>query len=414
MIYIIALLWMLVAAYLYDLRGYKTLRSFSFWGIYIFLVLIAGLRYRIGTDSVTYENTYEIFPKIWELATYNYAKIRFEPGFLAFASITRTLSPDFVWFQLLHATVVNLVIFLFIRRNTRHVFIALSFYFIVLYLALNTQVLRESLAVCCFLLAWPFFRDGRWLVYYLLALLAITFHVSASLLLFLPLFTLPGIRSLFVFGKRTFIICALLLAFGYVIQTQFKSFFMLLSVTDTMADRVNSYSKSTYGGGVLNLMGILGILLRQMAYPAVALYFFKFQYRALKNRRDLTKEDILSLRSWERWQILCVIGIYFIVFTIPIFIFHRYFNYFGLFLLITVASWVFSRLKVKGKTYRLKFAYWVVILLPFYLLSFMPYNVGLAKSGRLKEYMIYYPYSHRFDPQVDQKREEIYRYVHVR
>lgn len=406
---------MLMAVYAFDLRGYHRLYSFSYWGFFVILVVVAGLRYRLGTDSIVYEGDYETVPKLWQLTKYKFDSTRFEPGFMVFQSIPRSISSDFTLLQFFHAIVVNLVLFWFILKNTTHRFLCLSFYFIVMYLNLNMQVLRETLAVCCFLLAWPSFRDGKWLWYYLFVLLACTFHTSALLLLILPLVSLPGIREGFIFGKRTFIICALLLVLGMILQANFKSFFTAIALTDRMADRAQEYSQNEYGGARLNIVGIIYTLLHYALYPLVALYFLhqKYSWKYTKNKKWKRLQKIQN-RDYSRWEMMTLLGIYFTILSIPIFIFNRYYNYFGIFCLATVANWAFTKLRVNRKSYKLKFAYWIVILIPFYFLNVWDYGSGLNRSGRLKTYMIYYPYNTRLDPEMDTNREAIYRYFNAR
>lgn len=406
---------MLIATYAFDLRGHRRFYTFSYWGFFIALVLIAALRYRLGTDSVTYENGYIDFPSIWELEKFKFSAIRYEPGFLAFASIPRSISSDFTLFQFFHAFVVNLVIFWFIKSNSTHRFLYLTLYFIVMYFNLNMQVLRESLAVCCFLLAWPAFRDGKWLLYYLLTLLACTFHTSAFLLLMLPLFCLPGIKQFFVFGWRTLFISLFIVVVGLYIQSRFSAVFSAMAFTQRIMDRVNEYANNEFGSNKLNILGVIVVFLRICLYPLVALYFFNLRMKLRYGKKKLLElQEKKQKRRDERFVMMVLLCIYFSLFAVPMFIFGRYFNYFGLFALGAVASWAFSKLQVSGKTYRLKFATWIIILFPYIGLNLYSYNSAATKSGQLKDYMIYYPYNHRFDPERDSNREQIFRYWGVR
>lgn len=416
MIYIVVLLLMFMGVYAYDLRRQKQFFNISYWGLCVILIIIAGLRYRIGTDSVVYEKGYEDVPLLWEITKFNFSSTRYEPGFVMLESVTRSFSDDFMWFQFLHAIIVNVVVFWFILKNTSNRFLCLTFYFIALYLNLNTQVLRESIAVALFLLAWPSFRDGKWLQYYLIVAFALLFHVSATVLLFLPLFCLPGIREAFVFGKRTLIISAVLMVAGLIIQSQFSAFFSLLAVTQTMVDRVHEYSSNVFGTTRLNIFGMVSTILKFCLYPAVALYFLNQQYKIGKRKKlsKMAREERRNYNARSRWEMMVVLGIYFSIFSLTIFIFGRYYNYFGMFCLAAVANWIFSRLRIGKKTYRLQFAYWVAILIPFYLLNFYSYYVPANKSGTLKEYIIYYPYSSRLNPEIDPDREAVYRYLDAR
>lgn len=425
MIYIVVLLLMLIGVYAYDYRGYRRSYNLSYWAFFVILVLIAGLRFRIGTDSIVYESYYENVPPVWELFSFNFDSTRFEPGFLVFASIPRSFSSDFMWLQFMESIVINLVVFWFILKNTPHRFLCLLLYYVILYFNLNMQVMREALAVAAFLLAWPFFRDGKWVWYYCLAFISFAMHTSAAFLLIIPLFCLPGVKQLFFIGKRSILMCVLLFALGVFVQTRFTSIFSLMAVTERMLDRVNEYSHHEMGKNVLNLTGVLGVLVQYCVYPLVALYFLGKgrKYEASKEiHREKEEEDEpdeteeskrikAENRKYERWQIMVMLGVYLMVFSIPIFIFRRYFNYFGMFSLATIATWTFSKLMVRpGKRVRLGFAQWILILLPWFLLTSSYYNGWANKSGTLKTYQIYYPYSSRFDPETDSDREAIYHY----
>lgn len=434
MIYFIVLLAMLFCVYAFDLRRHQTLYQFSYWGFFVVLVLIAGLRYRIGTDSIVYENFYPNVPKLWELAKYNFDSNRMEPGFMVFASIPRSFSSDFIWLQFMVSIIVNGVIFWFIYKNTKHRFLCLTFYFVVLYLNLNTQVLREALAVSLFLLAWPAFRDGKWWLYYALTILASFMHTSALFTLILPLFCLPGIRELFVVGKRTIIILLAILALGMFIQSRFSEVFNLMAFTQRAMDRVNEYSKNAWSTSFLNIFGIIATFFQYALYPLIAIYFanaaFRYKYnrekRSLfsrrkegkKNEESKIRDEVKALkketREFDRWQMMVLLGVYIMVFSISMFIFRRYFNYFGIFCLATVADWAFRYIVVNRRKIRLKSALWVAILLPWFFYNIYSYTTPVNKSGTLKTYQIYYPYTSRLNPEMDQKREAIYRYLDAR
>ena len=441
---------MLVCVYAYDLRRHAPLYKFSYWGFFVVLVVLAGLRYRIGTDSIVYESQYDLVPMLWELPGFNFDSTRFEPGFMIFSSLARTFSSDFMWLQFLVSIVVNLVVFWFILRNTRHRFLCLTFYYIVLYLNLNTQVLREALAVSLFLLAWPSLRDGKWWLYYILTGLACFMHTSALFTLLIPIFCLPGIRELFVIGKRTIFILIIILASGVFIERHFSDVFSLMAVTQRVVDRVNTYSKSAFSSGHLNIFGFISTFVQCCLYPLLALYFankaFKFKHKfkpsipsetvkVIKenlaeekrenndnlvvadpklNLKEKEEEQKRAKREFNRWQMLVLLGVYSMVLSLTMFIFGRYYNYFGMFCFAATADWAFGKLIVKGKEIRLKSSLWVIILLPWFFYNLYAYAAPANKSGTLKTYQIYYPYYSRLNPQVDPKREEIYRYWDAR
>lgn len=406
MIYFIVLFLILMCVWAYDYRRHEMGSSFFYWFLYFLLVVIAGLRYRIGIDSIVYESIYEDVPTLAELGKFQFDKIRYEPGFMVFASLPRSISSDFTLLQIFQAIVVNLVVFLFIKANTRNKFFCLLLYYIVLYLNLTTQVMREALSLCCFLLAWPYFRDGKWLKYYLLMLFATFLHTSALLTLIFPIFTIPGIRNGFKLGWQVLIIGVVVLGIGFVIQQNFYNFFMMISVSGRMADRVMEYSTDADAGQVLNILGSLDLCIRNILFPVLAIYFL-----GKKVRRE---GDIHKIKEFEKLQVLVITSVYLTLMTIPMFIFGRYYNYLGLFNFIAISRWVFSYLNIGRKVYRLRPAYWFLVLLPFFFFQFKSYMGPINKSGSLRTYMIYYPYNSRIDMERDPNREALYKYYGVR
>lgn len=402
MIYIVILLLLIMGSYRFDYCRRTKYRTFTLIITWVVLVCLAGLRYRIGFDTVTYEYYYKGWPKIWEIFNYHYDWSRFEPGYLIFASIPRSISDDFIALQLFESVIVNSVMMWFIIKNTRHVFMALAMYFLILYFVLNCEVMREAMAVSLFLLAWPSLQKGRWWLYYLLAIVATTIHVSSTFMLFVPVFFLPGIRKMFYYGRHVYVILAILLAFGIMLQANFHNFFMLLAMNDRMTDRVNAYSSLDLSGNILNAVGMVTYFIRMLLYPLIALYFLH------KQQRHMSASERKAARKWE---IMTVMGIYVIIMSIPVFILNRFFNYFGIFLICTVASWVYTPLKMPRRTYRLRPMVWGLVLTPLFFLQFYNYFSDMNKSGTLKHYMIFYPYSTRIDSQTDPNREALIRYM---
>lgn len=405
MIYFIVLLLLIPAIYFFDYRKNRQGSLAAYLLFYILAVGVAGLRYRIGGDSIGYEVAYERFPTLLNIWNFNFSSTRFEPGYIVFSCIPRTFSPDFTLFQFFHALVVNGVIFWFIAKNTRNKYIGILLYFICNYLNLNTEVLRESLAVCCFLIAWPFFRDGKWLRYYLFTLLACLFHISALVTLLLPLTVIPGIRELFRLGKRIIIIYTLIFIFAYLLQRKFFNVIELLSSGSTLEERAQSYVKSSYGGTVLNIFGMTETLFRSVIFPLVALYYRKLQSKSLSLKSS-------GRREVSRMEPMIITGTYFTIVSLVIFILGRYNNYFSMFNYVIIASCFFTAVKVKRKKYKLQAASWVILLVIFLGLNFKGYFAGTYGSSTNKRYMLYYPYASRLDPKEDYHREEILRYAH--
>lgn len=399
MVYFIIIFTILLLIFRYDYCRKETGRLFWYLAIFAAMVAVAGLRYRIGTDSVRYETYYKSMPVLWELSAKYFEKTRFEPGFVILMSACRSISKDFILFQFVHALIVNSAVFILFWRNSRNPFTGLLFYCFMSYMALNTEVLREALAVSVFIYAWPFFKRNNFLVYYLLILLAISFHLGASICLLCPLFVLPGSGYFFKLGKRTFFICAGILIVGFAINKLFFNYVKLFTFSAALMDRATAYAQDELGESTYNLMGVLGSFIKRIIYPILAIYFLNKEKMRHKQKNTLRHLEALALFS-----------IYIALLTIVINIFHRFNSYFLIFTALLISKWIFTPLQVKGKCYLLSFKYWCLILLPFFVFTVRDEFGNVGHSGRLKTYMTYYPYSSRLTMEEDRDRESLFRF----
>lgn len=414
MIYLIPLIFTLYLVYHYDYRGHTKYKVLCYVILLVLLICIAGFRYRLGGDSIMYENYFEWAPKIGELRASDFTKNRFAPGYVAMQSLIRTFTSDFMWLQLFHATIVCSIIFWFFYVNTKKPFIAVLLFYFMLYVFFLMEVMRESLAVCMFLISWPMLRDGKWLKYYLCSVLALCFHISSLFMLFLPLLLLPGIRNLFVFGKRQLIILPLVLIFGLAINAMFYKYIELISVSDTITERAQVYSKhESLGGAVLNPLGAMTFFVRYLLYGFLAIYFLNKRHGI--NASNIWKQEHSEMdyekKELSRLEFLFIVGSYFLTMAIPIFIFNRFNNYFFPFTIILISRWVFTNLKIYGRTIRMNIAYWGVLFLPMVYFQMVGYYNKANTNNDLRVYMKYYPYASRFDRTVDNKREAVFNYI---
>ena len=401
MVYFIIFFLLLICIYTFDYRKVDRGEMVAYCTLCLFFILVAGLRYRIGGDSIVYENEYKELPKFSDLDRFHFDTLRYEPGYVVLVSIPRYFSPDFVYFQLLHALIVNTVIFWFIYKNTQNRFLAVTFYFVGLYLNLNTEVLREALAVSIFLLAWPSFRSGKWWLYYPLVLLACCFHISAVFTLFLPLALLPGVRAFFTLGYRTIFFCIVIFFIAMYLQRRFFSIVIDMSGNESMSDKAQLYSKSVYGGATLNVFGIFEQAIKTLILPLGAIWFMRNKLKG--------QEDTEEYRSLKRMEPIIIVGVYFAVMTMYIFIFTRFNNYVFMFNYVLIASCFFKSLRVRRKNYRLSPLFWVGMFALVFFLNFKAY-FGSIKGTSLERYMVYYPYYTVLDPQDDYDREAVIRY----
>lgn len=405
MIYLIILIALLIFSYMYDYRQHSRGRMVAFVAVIISFILLGGLRYRIGSDTINYIYDFYFLPPLDRLSTGYFSATRYAMGYVVLTSFLRQFTSDFVIVQLVHATFVNCVVGWFFYKNTRHIFFAQLLFFFLCFSLMVFQQMRESFAVSFFLLAWPAFREGKWIKWYLLSACAMMFHVSATVMLILPLFTLPWVRNLFVFGKKIWVVCACIFAVGILIQTMFFKYLQILAISDAITDRAAVYSNTNYGSSLWIIGGVVGVLqavARYVLYPVLALYFL------IKIRKD---DELRLSKQFKRMEFMVLMSIYVGVFSIAVPIWSRFNNYFYFFPMVIISDFVYSYIIVGRKWIRLKILYWWMCFIPLFALHFyVAYWGAVNKSGTLRSYMTYYPYSSYLDKERDQNRENIYSY----
>lgn len=399
MIYIFILILFLIFIYKYDYERSNKGKTVCWIIMLILLICVAGFRYRMGNDSIKYENYYKWQQHdLFGLNADDFKDTRFAPLYVVLSASCRFFSEEFMMLQFVVSTIVNCSVFLFLWKNTRNVFFAGMLYYFFLYLNLNMEVLREALAVSVFLFSWPYFRDGKWFRYYVCAIFAFLFHISAVFMLILPLITLPGVKWFFSFGLRTWIICIIVLGLSFAVNIYLFDFVQAIALTENMAERAEVYSKMDISGSTLNVLGIAMRFVKFVFYPLVALYFVKVWNKYNDNIN-------------KRLEAMILMSVYVSIMTIGVSLFIRYNNYFLFFYIIILSDWCFSYLKWKNRLYRLSFVQWLLIFVP--LLSLQVYTAywsNYNKSGTLKYYMMFYPYSNQFDKELDGNREKMIKY----
>lgn len=409
MIYLFPLILILTGVFNFDYRGLQRGKLLLWAIICISLIFIAGFRFRIGVDTVQYMNYYDHINNLHNLGPIDFQKTRYAPGYVIFASLCKSLTDEILLMQIIVATFLNISVFIFFWRNTNHCFFAAFLYLFFLYFALNMEVMRESIAVGFFLFAWPCLKVGKLFRYYILVIIATLFHISAVVLLLLPVIFLPGIRSIFTFGMRTWYIGALVLLMGFTLRYFLFDFIQLISINDKMTELANKYAQNDLGGlKTLNIFGILNTIFIYVVYPCIALSFLK-KYQIGNQSGSYTGTRI---QYFNKIEILCVLSIYISLLSVSVIILGRFNNYFMFFSYLIVSDWIFSDLKFSHKKVRLRFGNWAIIFLPLFLFSIYSYYFSnVNRDGSLKTYMKYFPYASVFDRDLDPDREKVYRYI---
>ena len=216
-------------------------------------------------------------------------------------------------FQIFHAVIVNAAIFYTISKFSNYRFTAILIFAISELFYFNCEILRESLAVSCGLLAFNHYSGKEWRKYYIFALLALSFHKSAVCLLFLPL--LYNYTSTRISTKQLII----LLLCGFLFST-FILPYMVKIFLPFFADSFAGYS-------TMHRATLLGSI-RSCLFIVILTYFIKYY--------DSSDELDAVIVGAKFFLLSQIIGLFLPIFST------RFINYFLVYYIILLGDFVWN------------------------------------------------------------------------
>lgn len=388
---------LLFLSYFYDYQGHIKYRLEWYLFSLFILVLIGGLRYRLGIDTIAYEAEYESMPTLTNFNTFDFENSRYGRAWILFVAVARSISDNFVVLQFMQAFLVNSIIFWFFYKYTKHIFIAVTLYFIITYVNFTFEAMRESCAIGVFLLGYKHFLSENWFKFYLFGIVAALFHPSALIVGLLPLFYMPFFRKFFRLGfPQVLMLCIIFLVAGMV-SIYFFDVLRLLEVS-TIEDYASKYEYSRYAeSSSLNIKGTISFILKYILNLSVALYI-------IKKKKNIPKYlDINKLEYMFCWSLYIAVAMLFIR------LFYRFNNYFYPFSILILSEGLYDEIRFKGKIIRLSFTCWILLLSPCIAAYTYSYFTEDGGSG-YGNFRRYYPYSSILIPTEDTKRENLYKW----
>lgn len=399
MIYLIIFIFILFCSYYYDYKKNTKNRNNIYIFILITLILLAGLRYRIGLDTLRYMYSFSEIPELYNISNSDFVESKYDPLYLILSSVSKTISSDFWVLQFIHAVFVNTVVFLFIKKNTKNIFCGLLFYYSFLYISFMCEVMREACAVSMFLLGYEYLKKDKLVFFTLFCFFAFLFHTSAILLLIIPILIKLKLFYLLKIEKSFLFVLTITLFLGYYIQTFFFDYLSIFYISERFSDKVDRYSDSALAGQTFSFWGVLSTFVRFIIIPFFLCLTYKIRYMLNK-----------KMESFFCLYLL------FAILTIPITILYRYNNYFYPFALIVMSNIMFSDkiLITRTKFISIKsYLAWIFVISPMFVLQFYGYTTNVKETTLYKEYMRYYPYSSIITKEKDENRERLYDHFDI-
>jgi hypothetical protein len=371
---------------LFDIIHFPRGKAFFSFLLFVLVVGMSAFRYKLGGDAQHYENIYFEMPRLSQYIQYmRYDNFyQYQPLWILLCSFCTTITPDYVFFQFVHSLILNIALFYFLHKHTRYFFSVFALlWFSLLYLQFAIEVQRESMAIAFFLLSFPYFKQKKWIKYYLLITVSVLFHLSAIILFILPFFTILKLNR-----KTILLIIALSLAIDIPLRIFSLDIFVNILPIEAVKNKADAYSAISFSTvGFMAFYFIRVVLLLPLAF-----------YMRSEQNADAEK---MQSNNWIIISLLFILSL-----SLGFVGFDRFANYLYIpyFILIVnvIATYKKEYLLNKAKKN-------IVIFITFLHIFFiMEYKVFVINKYGERYSSIFFPYASIFDPQYIPEREDFY------
>ena len=387
-IYILLLVYLLALYYIYDVRGVTKYR----FGYYVFtciiLILVAGLRYRVGLDTNAYMRSFNqpYYPTLDQFSWFaNYGS---DIGWVFINSIAKSVGCGFYTVQIIQALIVNVAVFWFIRRHSPKPFLGILLFFMFQWWNYCFEAMRESLAIAFYLFALDALITHNSLKrYYLRIWPAALVHTFGFVTFFFPLIRYIKVNKYLPFIAVTFL--GVFFFIGDIINDLLESMQMMEGMA---ADKAMEHlSSDTYGESSLSIVGILTLFMSRIV-PMVWMIIV-----LQKDEKESTKTFIPYL--------ICYILVVILRLKVPIFF--RFYNYFEVMMIIAMTQ---ALAVTQDNKKSLKYAVtWCMILLMVFIRTYELTKVETGSLHGYKTYNRYVPYNSIFTEDYNEESEYVFR-----
>jgi len=394
MIFIILLILLFILSYNYDIKGVKDKNNRWYKILLVLFILLSGLRYRIGGDSIAYlYYYYNTIPYLSDFCFEEFPEYHYEPFFLLFNMIVKSLGGKFFVVLFIHAIVVNVLIFKYFKKHSQFPFLCILIYYVWMYALFNFEVMRASISIVICLFANDLLLEKKWIKGYLLYILAIGFHYSAVAMLLTPfLFRLKVNKFGYFFLLLSFIA-------GFWIAAHLNKYLFLFELTDstTTSDKLDYYMSSDSLSNSIDLQGYLLHVIPAFLYPIIA-------FKIIKRKNEKGATPLIMLEP------LIMIGLMYQLMTNSILMLYRVTYFFVIYLIMCYAELIAHIIKSNKHLNSLAVIRAIIFLLPFINNATSYYRAIYDPNQQPAAYNFrkYVPYSTVFDRTKDPIREKVW------
>lgn len=396
MIYITIFTYLFVLSFYYDVLGYRKNYNFHFVVALSVLILVSGLRYRLGADTAIYMYYYNHYcHDIFHLTQRDFSGgvYEYEPLWVILNSLCKTFTDDF-WPVQLMTSIIHISAWSYFVKKVcpNFCFLMLVFFFLFEWFHMDFVLMREAIALGMFLLAVLSLNNKQYIKMVFWVLMAFLFH-KFSIMVFLMFFLYYKLLSRHVkvgYGLVVFLMILGLVYEGWVWEVIGR----IIGVDSMYSQRLSSYANSEYyGSSQMNWKG------RMVLYVSIG--FYMLILRLLQDKIAVYIQ--LNKRIVETAIVLSAI-----ILTIKdsVMIFYRVYDYFHTFTSLLLIVFLVNLANTK---YYLK--YKIVLFVIFMLFPLRLFYSSYVKAswgghGDVKRITEFVPYSSVLLPERDDVREK--------
>ncbi len=368
MIYLIVLLILILLVINNEFKSVPKFSNKQYNFLLLIFILIAGFRYKVGGDSLSYFNYYETVSDWKHTSFLDLISGRF--GFLwtVLATTCKSITEDFFMLQLLQSVIVNISVFWFIKKYAKFRYTSVLIYFVFQYFYFNMEIMREAIAISFFLLSYPFFLKRSWLKYYAIVFIAFLFHSSAVILFLYPFL------SMFKFNWRGIFLLSLFISGFLLLIIRQPNIMDYLLFTETIGNKYNIYKEYTRNWNAK--------IFTFIAFILIPYYFLKW-----RNYVDSSYSLFSRLYSVYFITIICVL--FFSGFS-------RFINYLSVFMIVFFADFL-NQIYLHRNFRKVKRILVLTLLLLMFMPKYLYYSSDTSKYyPNTNKINLWYPYSSIF------------------
>lgn len=365
------------------------------------LILVAGLRWRIGSDTVIYAHDFVQCHDLFHLELSDFESLTYMPLWVLLNATCKTVWNDFVLVQFVIATFSLIVSWYFIRKvcPSLQFFVLLCYYIGGRFTSLNMELLRESIAVSFYLLGILSINEKRMKCALLCAFLSVMSHVFATVAIILFIicyYLLPRNNIL------RLVICVIVF-FIVVFNKDFLTLFVqdniiLFPVKEEIMLKVLNYATSDRYGNIDRM---------SINYISLVMHFIVYVFMFYKCRNIYSKFILLRRDLFDTLIFICII-LLLCKFSLGILYrigvnYHYYFT--CLLAVMFTKGLLIDTIKKKQRV----LVYLILLIIPL-VFTCRTYLVFDFMYDSIRWYSRYYPYSSVFDKTMNIKRERLHQY----